>query len=133
MKTLLACVPVLCLIPFASSLRAAVPQDALEARVAALEGELAALKKQNEEAHALVEQSIKYQNAQAAAAGTLLDVLTRSEEAGFTKGINFQSREILLAGLRAYWGGASKDLPKLPEKPREEARTPVRGARGARQ
>lgn len=138
MKTLLACVPVLCLLPFASGLRApgaAAPrsQDALEARVAALEGELAAMKKQDDETRALLEQTIGYLDAQASGAKALLGVLDRSEAAGFTKGINFESREMLLAGFRAYWAGAEKGVPKLPAPPKPEPKAPARGVRGARQ
>lgn len=138
MKTLLACVPVLCVLPFASNLlspaaAAARPQDAQEARVAALEIELAALRKQNDETRALLEETVGYLNEQASAAKSLLGTLDRSEEAGFTKGINFQSREILLAGFRAYWGAAEKGVPKLPASPKPEPKTPARGARGARQ
>lgn len=61
--------------------------SAMEARVEALEREVAALK--------------TFTEAQAAAGAELLDALARCEAEGFTAGINPKSREVLLAGLRA--------------------------------
>ena len=60
---------------------------AMEARVEALEREVAALK--------------AFTEAQAAAGAELIDALVRCEAEGFTAGINPKSREVLLAGLRA--------------------------------
>ena len=105
-------------------------QGDLEGRVAALEASLADAARQNEEALGLVEQAIAYLEAQADEAAALLAVLDRTEELGFTAGINYESREVLLEGLRQYWGSKAKDLPALPKKdapaPDQPARAPRR-------
>jgi len=124
MKTLLALAPFVLLSPFvvsslgaphAASAGATRVQDkGLEERVAALETELAAERKKNEETRALLEQSIAYLDVQAQSAKTMLTTLDDVEREGFTPGINFRSREILLAGMRAVWGSTQQGVPKLP-------------------
>jgi len=122
MKKLLPLAPfILVLTPLILVARSARPsetraaaQDQLDARVSVLESELALQKKRNDETRALVEQTLTYLDAQGQAAKTLLGALDESEREGFTPGINYRSREILLAGLRAYWGGSLQGLPKLP-------------------
>jgi len=129
MKKLLPCASLLILAPFlASSLQDKTPSQppqaaGLEARVAKLEEELAAQKQKNEETRRLLEQTVAYLGGRAKGAQTLLGVLDQAEELGFTAGINFQSREALLAGWRAYWGETEKGLPKLPEPPKEPGAT----------
>ncbi len=96
------------------------PQDDLEKRVAELESLVGSLRRENEETTHQLEQTLTYLNAQADAARQLLGTLDRSEQLGFTKGINFESREVLLAGFRSYWGGAAKDLPKPAAKKKQD-------------
>ncbi len=104
------------------------PQEAatsLESRVAALEEVLAAERKRHDETRALLEQTLAYLDAQAKNAQTLLGVLDESQQLGFTAGINFQSREVLLGGLRAYWTEKPKGLPAV------RPTTPAPAPRGA--
>src|SRR5262245_18738986 len=68
-----------------------------EARIAALEGALAAEKKQSEETRALLEQTLAYLDKQSKAAQTMLDSLAQSEKQGFAVGENWQSRQTMLA------------------------------------
>jgi len=93
----------------------------LEARVTALEGELAAARKDGEETRALLDQTLAYLEAQAKSAQSMLGVLNESEQAGFTAGINFHSRELLLAGWRSYYNAQQEKLPKAKAKPKADA------------
>lgn len=92
-----------------------------EARLAALEKETAALRKVVEtqskdatEAKALAEGSARYAAEQAKAAATMLETLDASEKAGFTFGINPESRIVLLRGWREALSAAQRDVPALP-------------------
>ena len=73
--------------PEAGSVDGTRKAAAMEARVEALERQVAALK--------------VFTEAQAAAGAELIEALARCEAEGFTAGINPKSREVLLAGLRA--------------------------------
>jgi len=88
----------------------------LEARVTALEKELAAQKQRNDETRALVEQALTYLEKQAKAAEAQLLVLDESEKQGFAVGENWKSRETLLAGMRAQLQGQA-GVPKVPAPP----------------
>ena len=99
----------------ARSPQAAAPQE-LEARVASLEGELALEKKRHDETRVVLEQTLAYLEKQSKAAQTLLTVLDESEREGFTVGENWRSRQVLLVGMRAYWGEA-QGVPKAPAPP----------------
>jgi hypothetical protein len=100
----------------------------LEARVAALEGELAAEKKRHDETRALLDQTLSYLEKQTKAGQALLGVLDESEEQGFAVGENWRSRQTLLGGMRAYWTEQQAGLPKppapAPVKPQVPARPP---------
>jgi hypothetical protein len=50
----------------------------------------------------------------------LLGRLDEVEALGFTKGINYESRETLLSGMRAYWGARKQGLPKVAPKPADD-------------
>ncbi len=122
----------------ATGLRASAPAQAaqpaqgqaLEARVSTLETDLAAERRRHDETRALLEQAVGYLDKQSKAAQALLTVLDESESQGFAVGENWRSRETLLAGLRAFWGGAQSGLPKLPEAPAaSKPTTPQRPAR----
>ncbi len=110
--------------PPAQAAQANPPAQGLEARVASLEGELAAQKQKNDETRALLEKTIGYLDKQAKAAQTLLGALDEAEKQGFAVGENWRSRQTLLAGLRGYWSGAEGGLPKLPT-PAPAKPTPV--------
>ena len=106
--------------------------DALEARVAALEQELGTLQEENAQLLARLDKTQAYLQAQANAAAKMLETLDQSEAEGFTKGINYQSRETLLAGFRAFWKGVGTGVPKATAaKDEEEAKDP-RATRGRR-
>ncbi len=106
-------------------------QQALEARVAALETALTQEKARHQETRALLEQTVGYLERQAKGAEAVLAVLDASEEAGFTSGINFESRVILLGGLREFWTGVrtavpqSKPPPPAPKEPPGKEKTPA--------
>jgi cell division protein FtsB len=88
-------------------------------RVEALSTEVGDLKKQ-------VTAAVKYLEAQSKQAAAMSGVLDESEKAGFTYGLNPDSRHILLKGWRDQLATAQKDVPELPATP--EA-TPVKPAR----
>lgn len=116
--------------PAGGQQESAQAQPKLEARVAALEAALAQEKARHQETRRLLEETLAYLGRQAQASEAMLATLTASEEAGFTAGINFQSREILLRGWRDFHGTLQTDVPQLPAPPAEP---PAQGrpARGA--
>jgi hypothetical protein len=130
-------VPALCVVALAASL--GFPQDPapqgqgspnLEKRVEALEKELAATKQELADTRARVDASVAYLHAQAKGAQHMLDVLASSEEAGFVPGINYRSREILLSGMREWYGGKTEDLPAAkPTAPAKKSPAPAPAAR----
>ena len=77
----------------------------------ALEAQIAELQAKNQELEASLEEVRTYLTAQAASAARVLEALQASEEAGFTKGINYESREILLSAWRDYHGTLQKSVP----------------------
>jgi hypothetical protein len=120
------------------SLRASPPAEAaqtgggaqgLEARVAQLEGELAAEKKRNDETQALLEQTLAYLEKQSKAGQALLGALDESEQQGFAVGENWRSRQTLLGGFRAYCADQQSGLPKVAAPPAPKPAAPVRRAR----
>lgn len=100
--------------------------DELEARVLALETEVKELKLSNKKQEALLTQAIKYLENQAASGAKLAKVLDRSEGLGFTKGINFESREVMLAGLRAHTKALQADVPRNPMPSKTETKPVAR-------
>jgi len=125
MKRLPAALPSLALIAFASlALWASAPTrpaeasqagaQGLEARVAALEGELALEKRRQDETRALLDQTLVYLEKQGKAAQALLAVLDESEQQGFAVGENWRSRQTLLGGMRTYWTEQQAGVPKPP-------------------
>lgn len=103
--------------------------QALEARVATLEGELAAEKKRHDETRALLEQTVTYLEKQTKAGQALLGALDESEQQGFAVGENWMARQTLLAGMRAFWNDQQTGLPKLPAPPPAKPVAPARPAR----
>lgn len=109
------------------SVQGAQAGQGLEGRVATLESELMAERKRHDETRALLEQTLVYLDTQAKAAEALLTTLQESEDQGFAVGENWRSRQTLLIGLRAYWGGWKAGLPKAPTNGKPTL--PVRPAR----
>lgn len=94
-----------------------------ESRLAAVEKDVLELKKSAAvhakvlaDSRGLTEKTAKYIAEQAKAATSMLDTLDASEKAGFTFGINPESRILLLQGWRESLAAAQKDLP-LPVTP----------------
>jgi len=101
----------------------------LEARVAALEGELTVEKKRHDETRALLEQTVAYLEKQGKAGQALLGVLDECEQQGFAVGENWQSRQTLLVGLRSFWNDQQAGVPKLPAQPQAKPAAPARPPR----
>ncbi|MCZ6598848.1 MAG: hypothetical protein O7B99_14515 [Planctomycetota bacterium] len=96
---------------------AAAPQDPADKESGNLATELAVLRQEVARQEALLKDTLAYLQNQAEAAGKLDQVFDRSEELGFIAGINFNSREVLLSGLRAYTAAQRKGVPGAPKKP----------------
>lgn len=104
-------------IPIVAALSAgtfgAVKQDeaaVLEARVAALEAQVFEVQ--------------EYLQAQAKAAAAMDVRFNESEAAGFTWGINPESREILLQGFRDFSSSLRKNVPGAPAPPEKDKKAP---------
>jgi len=95
------------------------PQDGatLEKRVAALEASVAEQKQINQDLHARLEETITYLDKMQKSGRLLLGDLDQVEEMGFTAGINYESREAMLAGFRDYWGAQQSGLPAVSPPP----------------
>ena len=88
-----------------------------DARVAALAKDCATLQKDLAETRTLVEKTARYAAEQARAAQAMNNVLDASEKAGFTFGINPESRVVLLQGWRDALAAAQRDVPVVPVAP----------------
>lgn len=88
--------------------------DALSKDVAALQKVVDGHTKDGADAKLLAEKNARYAAEQAKAATAMLDVLDASEKAGFTFGINPDSRIVLLRGWREALEAARRDVPALP-------------------
>jgi len=104
--------------------------DALAKNVAALERVVEAQQKDAADAKLLAEKGAKYAAEQAKAASAMLATLDASEKAGFTFGINPESRVLLLTGWRAALDAAQRDVPVLP--PPVPVPTTVKSTSGTR-
>lgn len=114
--------------------RPAAQQATLEERVQALEAQLAqqgsaeqAMAEDVEELKQLAEATVAYLEAQAKAASKMEATLAKSEDEGFTYGINPRSREILLDGWRDTLATMQTDLPGA-----KESKQATRSARRSR-
>ena len=74
------------------------------------------------EGRALIDQTVQYLEAQASSAMKLRSDLQVVEDGGFAVGQNWQSREDLLKGLRAYVDSQQKGLPGKAKKATADAR-----------
>ena len=63
------------------------------------------------ETKAVLAKTLRYLDAQAKSAALMAETLDESEKAGFTFGINPDSRQILLAGWREQLAVLQKDVP----------------------
>ena len=95
----------------------------------AAEAEKAALEQQVTELEARVKTIEGYLQSQAVAAATLEQALTASEAAGFTAGINAESREILLEGLGTLTSTAQEKVPGKAATKQPAAPRSMRGVR----
>jgi len=102
---------------------AASPQDPVQQRLDVMQKDIldsrARVEKLVEElkgARKTLEEAQKYIDAQAKSAKTMAEVLDESEKAGFTFGINPESRVLLLQGWRNELGERQQGVPTpLPE------------------
>jgi hypothetical protein len=103
--------------------------EALEKEVATLEADLERVTKLTsgaEQTKKLVESVVAWAEAQAAAAERLERALADAEAKGFTKGINWESREALLAGMNDLAGTLQEDVPRLPAPEPDKSAPPRR-------
>ncbi len=116
------------------SVGAAPTQDAegqdLAARVDALEKRIATLENTKDSASARLDDTIAYLAGQADASKGLEASIAEAERLGFTKGINYESREVLANGLRAYCAAQQKGLPDVASTPKGASDKPKNVARG---
>jgi hypothetical protein len=98
----------------------------VEAQVADMRKIVEAQYKDLADTKLLAEKSAKYADTQAKAAATMLQTLDASEKAGFTFGINPDSRIVLLSGWRDALNAAQRDLPTLPAGPAQGAKATVK-------
>ena len=98
--------------------------ESLEERVQALEAQVASMRRASDGAGLskkvadmsdLLDETVSHLYRQSEGAGHLRDALTESEEKGFTFGINPESREVMLAGLRSFIDAVQQELPPMPE------------------
>jgi N-acetylmuramic acid 6-phosphate (MurNAc-6-P) etherase len=89
----------------------------VEAQVADMRKIVDSQAKDLADAKLLAEKNARYADAQAKAAAAMLQTLDASEKAGFTFGINPESRIVLLSGWREALNAAQRDLPALPSGP----------------
>jgi septal ring factor EnvC (AmiA/AmiB activator) len=101
---------------------------AVEAELASHKSDLANQKKVNEtlsrdlaDLRGVVEKTVRYVEEQSKAASAMAQTLEASEKAGFTYGINPDSRTILLRGWREALATAQKDVPALKPGPARDA------------
>ncbi len=121
------CIPFLVVAAFVGASALTHGQDAkasLEGQVLLLREDVAALRTELDLTRALLDETVSYLERRSKAAAELARVLSASEEAGFTFGINPNSREILLAGWRKELADRQKGVPGAP--PPAPADAPVR-------
>jgi hypothetical protein len=100
---------ILCALLFGTSASFRAQDGSSDSRV--LEAQIAELEAQGNELRAALEEVQKYLLAQSASATRVLTSLQASEEAGFTKGINYEARESLLDAWRDYHGTLEQNVP----------------------
>ena len=98
------------------------PQDdaTLDQRLAALEAAVAEQKQINKDLHVRLEETITYLDKMQKTGLALLADLDQVEQLGFTAGINYESRVLMLATFRGYWGAQQRGLPAASPPPAEQ-------------
>lgn len=86
-------------------------QEAVDDRVLLLEARLEVLELELAATRSLLDETVSYLQAQAQAARSLGSSLDAAEAAGFTAGINYRSRELLLNGWRQALQASQTRLP----------------------
>lgn len=94
----------------------------VSARLKALEAEVATLKAELAASKTMLDETTRYLAGAKSRSEALLKTFDVAQEQGFTAGINFTSRETLLAGLRAYAKGESEGLPGAKPAPEPAAK-----------
>ena len=117
-------------LPIFPSQEEKIQEDAatVDQRLGALEAKIAELVQRERELAKEHDQVLAYFAKQSQAASILLAELDSCETLGFTAGINPQSREVLLAGFRAYYAEEQKDVPAKPVPAAEPRKVPTRSA-----
>ena len=108
------------LVPLALAAGLALPQDP---------GDGDDLKQEIADLEARIEALETYAQAQAKAATALSRSLDTSEDEGFVPGINFRSREVLLAAWRAQIDVATADVPGKKGSDKDEQKNGGGGGR----
>ncbi len=98
----------------------------VETKVAELQKTVEAQAKDCSDAKTLAEKVAKYAETQAKAAASMTETLDAAEKAGFTFGINPDSRVVLLRGWREALSAAQTNVPALPPAG-TVAKTPTNG------
>ena len=106
---------------FGSSGRAAQDSQDVAQRIGKLETRISALETANAELARRADETSTYLGRQAEAGKALVATLAEAESLGFAKGINFESREVLLAGLRAFYAAQQTGIPQPAPEPEEQA------------
>ena len=114
------------------------PKDPRDHKIELLEKDIAsnrerieALASQLADTKALLAKSVEYIGREAKSAKALAATLDESEQAGFTFGINPDSRHILLSGWREHLSELQKNVPGAPSAP-SAAEKSVQQANGDR-
>jgi hypothetical protein len=91
------------------------PAGDADKRIETLEKKVTELAKELAETKTLACDVMHYLSEQAGGAESMARTLDESEQAGFTYGVNPESRSILLRGWRDQLASWQKNLPKLPD------------------
>jgi len=92
----------------------AFTQDQRKPAAKDLEARVRLLEEESVKSRELLAETLRYLEAQSEQSKELLKALDRAESLGFTKGMNYESREALLVGLRAYLRRQQQSLPQAP-------------------
>jgi hypothetical protein len=108
------------------------PKENSERKIVVLEKDLVSTRQRVEalsselgDTRAALEQTMKYLSEQAASSRELAKALDASEQAGFTFGINPESRQILLRAWRERIDAAQRNLPAVHADKSADGTTPT--------
>jgi hypothetical protein len=100
--------------------------DGLEKDVADARAQIAKLGADLAATQSKLDGVLRYLDAQSKAAKAMVDVLQASETAGFTYGINPNSRTLMLKGWRDQLAAAQQTLPAAAPAPAAKSDTPAK-------